>query len=116
MIKLVTLFIVTLSVGHADLKTDLTNLNNSMVELNGNITDTNLTSDSMCAPLIALNQQAKEIIDALIVTDENITAPLVLDNETLELTEDLFINVAALSNASSQLSNEIVLLQLRTRY
>jgi hypothetical protein len=114
LIKLVTLFIVTLSAVNADLKTDLTALNHSMVELNGNITDTNLTSDSMCAPLIALSQQSKEIVDTLTVTDENITAPLTLDNETLVLTEELFINVAALSNASSLLSTEIALLQPTT--
>ena len=113
-IKLVTLFIVTLSAGHADLKTDMTALNHSMVELNGNITDTNLTSDSMCAPLIALNQQVKEIVDTLTLVDQNISAPLTLDNETLVLTEELFISVAALSNASSLLSAEIALLQPTT--
>lgn len=113
-IKLTVLFIVTLSAVHADLKTDLTALNSSMGELNGNITDTNLTSDSMCAPLIALNQQAKNIIDTLAVVDQNISAPLTLDNETLVLTEELFVNVAALSNASSVLSTEIALLQPTT--
>lgn len=113
-IKLTVLFIVTLSAVHADLKTDLTALNNSMVELNGNITDTNLTSDSMCAPLIALNQQTKEIIDTLVAVDQNISAPLTLDDETLVLTEELFVNVAAVSNASSVLSTEIALLQPTT--
>jgi len=112
--KLIVLFIVALSAVHADLKTDLTDLNNNMVELNGNISDVNLTSDSMCAPLIALNQQAKEIIDALTAANANITAPLTLDNETLVLTEALFVNVAALSNASSVLSNDIALLQTTT--
>ncbi len=114
MIKHIVLFILSFSAVHADLKTDLTNLNNSMVALNDNITDTNLASDSMCAPLIALNQQAKDIIDALTVTDQNISAPLSLDNETLVLTENLFINVAALSNASSMLSSKIALLQPTT--
>lgn len=109
--KLITLFILTLSVVHADLKTDLTNLNNSMVAFNGNITDTNLTSDSLCAPLITLNQQAKDIIDSITVANDNLVAPLSLDNETLALTENLFINVAALSNASSMLSSDIALLQ-----
>lgn len=113
-IKLTVLLIVTLSAVHADLKTDLTALNNSMVELNGNITDTNLTSDSMCAPLLALNQQANDILDSITVANENLTAPLTLDNETLVLTENLFVNVAALSNASSVLSTEIALLQSST--
>ena len=112
--KLIVLFIVALSAVHADLKTDLTNLNNSMVALNGNITDVNLTSDSMCAPLIALNQQAKGIVDALTAANGNITGPLTLDNETLVLTEALFVNVAALSNASSVLSTDIALLQPTT--
>jgi len=112
--KLIVLFIVALSALHADLKTDLNNLNNSMVELNGNMTDVNLTSESMCAPLIALNQQAKNIVDVLTAANANITAPLTLDNETLVLIENLFVNVTALSNASSVLSNDIALLQTAT--
>lgn len=114
MMKLIALFILTFSALHADLKTDLTNLNHSMVELNSTITDTKLTADSICAPLIALNQQAKDIVAALSAANENITAPLTLDDETLVLTEELFVNVAALSNASSLLSDEIALLQTAT--
>lgn len=112
--KLIALFILTLSVVHADLKTDLTNINNSIVVLNGNIADINLTSDTMCAPLIAINQQAKDIVNAITVVNQNLAAPLTLDNETLVLTENLFINVTALSNASSLLSADITLLQPTT--
>lgn len=112
--KLIALFILTLSVVHADLKTDLTNINNSIVVLNGNIADINLTSDTMCAPLIAMNQQAKDIVNAITVVNQNLAAPLTLDNETLVLTENLFINVTALSNASSLLSADITLLQPTT--
>lgn len=112
--KLIALFILTLSVVHADLKTDLTNINNSIVELKGNIADINLTSDTMCAPLIAINQQAKDIVDSITVVNENLAAPLTLDNETLVLTENLFINVAALSNESSLLSTDVTLLQPTT--
>lgn len=112
--KLITLFILTLSVVHADLKTDLTALNSSMAELNSKIADTDLTAETMCAPLIAVNQQANDIVVALSAANENITAPLTLDNETLVLTENLFVNIAALSNATSLLSTEIALLQPTT--
>ena len=111
MIKLITLFVFAVSTLHADLKTDLTSINNSIVELNSNIADLNLTADTLCAPLIAINKQAKDIVDSIAVANESLAAPLVLDSDTLLLTENLFINVAALSNESYMLSTDITLLQ-----
>ncbi|NOR56086.1 MAG: hypothetical protein GQ531_07735 [Sulfurovum sp.] len=98
----------------ADLKTDLANINNSMLELNSSISTVELTSNSMCASLISLNQQAKDIVDTLIITNNNFSTPITLDDETLLLTENLFVTVASLSNQSSLLSNDITLLQADT--
>lgn len=112
--KLIAFFVLMLSVVHADLKADLTNINNSIVGLKGNIADIKLTSDTMCAPLITINQQTKDIVESISVVNKNLVAPLTLDNETLVLTENLFINIAALSNGSSLLSTDIALLQPTT--
>jgi hypothetical protein len=112
--KFIALLLLTVSAVHADLKTDLANINNSIVELNSSITGVNLTSDSLCAPLIAIDQQASSIVDAIALVNANLAAPLTLDNDTLMLTENLFVNMASLSNSSSLLSTDITLLQPST--
>ena len=110
-IKFFTFFILTVSTLHADLKTDLTNINSSIRELNSNVNDLNLTAETLCAPLIAIHQQAREIIDSITATNTALTPPLVLDNDTLLLTENLYLNVTALSSASSMLSTGLAQLQ-----
>ena len=92
----------------ADLKTDLTHINTSIVELNSTISNAELTSNTMCASLISLNRQAKDIINAIVLVNDSFSSPITLDEETLLLTEDLFVSVASLSNQSSLLSKETV--------
>jgi hypothetical protein len=69
----------------------------------------------MCASLISLNNQAKDIVHAIVLVNEGFSSPITLDNETLSLSEDLFVSVASLSNQSSLLSDEIALLQPNTK-
>lgn len=98
----------------ADLKSDLININNSMLELNSSISTVELTSNSMCTSLTSLNKQAKDIVDTIIVTNNSFSTSITLDEETLLLTQNLFVTVASLSSQSSLLSNDIVLLQADT--
>lgn len=98
----------------ADLKTDLTNINTSMLELNSSISTAELTSNTMCASLISLNKQAKDIVNAIVLVNDSFASPITLDDETLLLTENLFVTIASLSNQSSLLSDEITLLQADT--
>ena len=109
-IKLIALLALSASFLQADLKTDLININNSMTELNSSIAGVELTSVSMCAPLIALNKQTQTIVDAITVTNNGFTGPTTLDDETLVLTQNLFKNVAAISGQTSLLSSDITLL------
>ena len=109
-IKLFAVLALSASFLQADLKTDLISLNSSMVELNSSIASVELTSVSMCAPLIALNKQTQTLIDAIRVTNNSFTDPITLDDETLVLAQDLFTNVAALSAQTSLLSSDIALL------
>jgi hypothetical protein len=95
----------------ADLKTDLANINSSMLELNSSISTAELTSNTMCASLISLNKQAKEIIHKIVLINESFSSSISLDDETLSLTEDLFVTAASLSNQSSLLADEITMLQ-----
>ena len=95
----------------ADLKTDLANINTSMVELNSSISNAELNSTTLCTSLISLNQQAKEIVNAIVLVNDSFSTPITLDDETLLLTEDLFVSVASLSNQSSLLSDKITLIQ-----
>jgi len=110
LIKLFAFLALSASFLQADLKTDLISLNSSMVELNSSIASVELTSVSMCAPLIALNKQTQTLIDAIRVTNNSFTDPITLDDETLVLAQDLFTNVAALSAQTSLLSSDIALL------
>jgi len=113
-IKFFAAIAFSVSLLQADLKTDLANINTSMLELNSSISTTELTSNTMCASLISLNKQAQEIVDAIVLVNDSFSTPITLDNETLSLTENLFVTVASLSNQSSLLSNEVTLLQPNT--
>jgi hypothetical protein len=113
-IRFTALLLLTVSALHADLKTDLSNINSSIVELNTSIAGLNLTSDALCAPLISINRQASAIVDAIALVNANLAAPLALDSDTLLLTETLFVNIASLSNESYLLSTDITLLQTTT--
>jgi len=113
-IKLLTLLSVLSALLQADLKTDLRNISTSMIDLNTSIATVTISSDAMCALLIALNQQTKALLDQIKLGNNNITSPLVLDDETLNLTQDLYINLTAVSSQSLALSNTISLLQPTT--
>jgi hypothetical protein len=113
-IKFFAALALSASLLQADLKTNLANINNSMLELNSSISNVDLSSNAMCASLISLNIQAKDIVDTIIVTNNSFSAPITLDDETLLLTENLFVTVASLSNQSSLLSNDITILQPNT--
>ncbi len=113
-IKFFAALALSASLLQADLKTDLININNSMLELNSSISNVEVTSNAMCASLTSLNKQAKDIVDTIIVTNDSFSAPITLDDETVLLTENLFVTVASLSNQSSLLSNDITMLQPNT--
>lgn len=113
-IKFFAALALSASLLQANLKTDLININNSMLELNSSIYNVELTSNAMCASLISLNKQAKDIVDTIIVTNDSFSAPITLDDETVLLTENLFVTVASLSNQSSLLSNDVTMLQANT--
>ena len=113
-IKFFAAFAFSATLLQADLKTDLFNINNSMIELNSSISNTDLTSNSMCASLLSLNKQAKEIVNAIVLVNDNFSSPITLDEETLLLTENLFVTLSSLSNQSSLLSDEITMLQPNT--
>lgn len=112
--KFITLLILSLTVIHADLKSDLTNINTRMVQLNTEISDLNLNADTMCAPFTLLNKEAQEIVQTITLIDQNISQPLTLDNETLLLTESLFVNVSTLSMSLSDVATEMTLLASQT--
>lgn len=111
MIKFFTILVLSASLLQADIKNDLTNINHSMLELNSSISTLDLNSTAMCASLLSLNKQTKEIVNAIALVNENFSAPITLDEETLLLTENLFVTVTSISNQTSLLSDEITLLQ-----
>ncbi len=113
-IKFFALFAFSATLLQADLKTDLANINTTMLELNSIISSTDLTSDTMCASLISLNKQAKAIVNEIVLVNESFSTPITLDNETLSLTENLFVTTASLSSQSSLLSDELTLIEPNT--
>ena len=55
------------------------------------------------------SRYGEEIVNAIVLVNDSFSTPITLDEETLLLTEDLFVSVASLSNQSSILSDEITL-------
>ena len=108
--KLLIILVVGIVTLQADLKSDLTSINTSVVDLNSAVNDTNITAKSLCAPLIALNQQARAIVETITSSSASMSAPLVVDNETMVLVETLFTNVATLSGSSLGLSSNVATL------
>ncbi len=109
-INFFALVTLTASLLQADLKTDLISINNSLIELNSTISNVEISAEYMCAPLIALNQDASSIVDAITTVNNTFASPIILDNEILVLTQNIFTNIAAISNESLLLSNDITIL------
>lgn len=113
-LKFFAVLALSASLLQADLKTDMININNSMLELNSSISTVDLNSNTICASLLSQNAQAKDILNALVLVNENFSAPITLDEETLLLAENLFVTVASLSTQTSLLSNDITMIQANT--
>jgi len=113
-LKFFAVLALSASLLQADLKTDMININNSMLELNSSISTVDLNSNTICASLLSQNAQAKDILNALVLVNENFSATITLDEETLLLAENLFVTVASLSTQTSLLSNDITMIQANT--
>ncbi len=113
-IKLFALIVLFVSALQADLKTDLINIKGSILELNSSISTVEVTAESMCAPLISINQKSKVILDQIIAVNDGFSTPVTLDDETLPLMQELFVNMASVSQQMSLLSSDIALLQPST--
>jgi len=114
MMKLITLLLLSFTVIHADLKTDLTTVNERIMQLNIDISDTNLSADTMCSSFTTVNQEAQDIVNTISLIDQNISQPVTLDEQTLAVTEALFINVAILSTTVSDAAFDMTLLGSQT--
>ncbi len=105
---------LTLSWAHAALKDELLIIDNDMALLDHNISSTTLTAQTLCAPLIKINQEAKAITQAMTQTTHNLTAPISLDNDTLTALESLITRASTLSSSSQLLSAQLNTLQPTT--
>lgn len=112
--KFITLLLLSITLIHADLKSDLTTVNSRMVQLNSEISDINLSADTMCASFTTINQEVKDIVHTITLIDQNISQPMTLDSETLLLTEALFNNVLTLSITVSDTAGDMTLLSSQT--
>jgi hypothetical protein len=107
--KLLSLIIMSITFAQADFKSDLTAINTAVLDLNQSTATTTISSESMCAVLVALDQQAHAIVATIKESNANMSAPLSVDSELLDQVDTLIKNVASLSGTSLGLSTDIVL-------
>lgn len=63
-----------------------------------------LNASSVCAPLVQMNQKARDMVNAISTVDDSLSAPLQIDAETLNALEQLSVTNLGLANEALRLS------------
>ncbi|UPT78362.1 hypothetical protein MN086_04255 [Sulfurovum sp. XGS-02] len=66
-----------------------------------------LNASSVCAPLVQMNQKARDMVNAITAVDENLSAPLQIDADSLNALEQLSATNLSLANESLRLSLDL---------
>lgn len=91
-------------VAAAPLATDLQNLLSEAQVVNTQLSGITLTSDNMCSELLSAHQSSAALINSIETVSGNLTAPLSIDNDSMQALDDLsavFISMADISTALS---------------
>jgi len=85
-------------------------LENLVTELNGfdtQLSNLELTPDAVCAPLVALNQAARSVVEAVTAADESLASPLQVDAATFDALDTLFATGLDIANEALRLSLDL---------
>ena len=107
-LTLLLLLIVCLPLtAKADFKTDLQTLVVDARTLETELKATNVAIDSLCGPLLQINQSARDLINQITLVDESLAAPLQLDSDILDAMDELTEVTLSLANEALRLSLDI---------
>ena len=91
----------------ATLLTDLQALNLDAGNLQTKLQATSLNSDTVCAPLLELNQDARALLDSVTRIEESLTAPLQVDTDILNALDQLATTSTGLASETLRLSVDL---------
>jgi hypothetical protein len=91
----------------ADLLTDLQNANTDAAAFKNQLEAINLNSDSVCAPLLAANNAARDLINEIGRIDSGLAAPLQVDADVLAAIDQFTLTTLGLANEAMHLSMDL---------
>ena len=91
----------------ADLYNELQALVSQAQTLDAQLKSITLTADSVCGPLVAANQSARDLVNSIAVVNQGLAAPLQIDSTTLASLETLSSTTVSLANESLRLSLDL---------
>lgn len=91
----------------AALLTDLQDLTGQADSLDTQLKAITVNSDSVCGPLVAANQAARDMVNSIALIDESLAAPLQVDADILDALDQLFTVTLSLANESLRLSTDL---------
>lgn len=91
----------------AELYNELQALVSQAQTLDAQLKSITLTADSVCGPLVAANQSARDLVNSIAVVNQELAAPLQIDSTTLASLETLSSTTVSLANESLRLSLDL---------
>lgn len=94
----------------ADVSTDLQALVSEADALHSQLLGTQLSADALCAPLVSANQTARALVESIDFVNNNLAAPITIDETLLTALEDLTITHVQIGDEALRLSTDVQLL------
>ncbi len=94
----------------ADVSTDLQALVSEADALHSQLLGTQLSADAICAPLVSANQAARALVESIDSVNNNLAAPITIDETLLTALEDLTIAHVQIGDEALRLSTDVQLL------
>ncbi|MFT7879518.1 MAG: hypothetical protein ABXS91_03900 [Sulfurimonas sp.] len=91
----------------AALKEDLQGLLLQSQSLESELSILELNASSVCAPLVQVNQKARDMVNTISAIDDSLSAPLQVDAELLDALEDLSTTTLSMANETLRLSLDL---------
>lgn len=101
-------------VAASPLATDLQSLLSEVQLVNTQLSGITLTSDNMCSELLSAHQSAATLINSIETVNANLTAPLTVDNDSMQALDDLSTVIVSMADISTALSLNITALNSTT--
>ena len=91
----------------AALADDMQNLVTQANNLDLQLKSISLNGDSVCAPLVAANQAARDLVNSITAVNASLAAPLSVDSAVLDSFDQLFYTGTSIANEALRLSVDI---------